>query len=309
MGFKVIGIGEVLWDLLPSGPQLGGAPANFACHAHQLGAQAQVISSVGNDDLGKQVVERFNEMAIGCGTVQVDPQLPTGTASVTLDQDGTPHFTIHQPVAWDALTLADGALDAVRNAHAVCFGTLGQRTSAAASVIQELVAATPSASFRVFDINLRQRFYSKEIIERSLRIANVLKLNDQELDVLSPMFGLSGAARERIVQLAALFDLKLAALTRAEQGSLLYRKGKWSEIPGRKIEVVDTVGAGDSFAAALVMGLLFGFGLDDIHRIAADIAEFVCTCRGATPLLPKHLRSAFLPTSRVGSIETTPDHA
>ena len=309
MVFKVIGIGEVLWDLLPSGPQLGGAPANFACHARQLSSEAQVITRIGNDSLGKQVVERFNEMAIGCATVQVDQQLPTGTADVTLDQDGTPHFTIHQPVAWDALAQTADARDAVRNAHAVCFGTLAQRTPAVASAIQQLVTATPTTSLRIFDINLRQRFYSKEIIASSLKIANVLKLNDHELDVLSLLFGLSGTARERIVQLAALFELKLVALTRADQGSLIYKKGKWSEIPGRKIEVVDTVGAGDSFAAALVMGLLLGFGLEDIHRIAADIAEFVCTCRGATPSLPRHLRSMFLATSRVASFENAPDNA
>jgi fructokinase len=293
MGFKVIGIGEVLWDLLPSGPQLGGAPANFACHAHQLGAEVQVITRIGNDILGRQVLERFSELAIGGPTVQSDEQLPTGTAGVSLDSNGTPQFTITEPVAWDWLALTAEALEAVRAAHAVCCGSLAQRAPAAASVIQQLVAATSIHSLRVFDINLRQAFYTPQILERSLQIANVLKLNDQELEVLSSMFGLSGNFKEKIAQLANRFDLKLIALTRAEHGSLLYQLGTWSELPGRKIEVVDTVGAGDAFTAALVMGLLHQFTLDRIHGIAAEIASFVCTCRGATPSLPTHLRSVF----------------
>jgi len=299
MGFRVIGLGEVLWDLLPSGPQLGGAPANFACHAHQLGAQAQVITRIGNDDLGKRVLQLFGQMAIGPGTVQVDERLPTGTASVTLDRHGTAQFTINERVAWDALALTGEALEAVRNAHAVCFGTLAQRTPAAASVVQQLVAATPRESLRIFDINLRQGFYSVETVERSLKAANVLKLNDHELTVLAQMFDLSGNVNQLIVELAGRFDLQLVALTRAECGSLLYQLGRWSEQPGRNQKVVDSVGAGDSFTAALAMGLLHQFTLDDIHRIAADIAGYVCSCPGATPALPMHLRSVFLENTKV----------
>ncbi|HEU5072367.1 MAG TPA: carbohydrate kinase [Verrucomicrobiae bacterium] len=293
MSFKVIGLGEVLWDVLPSGLQLGGAPANFACHARQLGADVQVITRVGRDAPGRRVLERFREMEIETATVQVDDQLPTGTAGVALDADGTPRFTIHDNVAWDALAFTEEALAAARGADALCFGTLAQRTRAAAAVIQRLVTAAPAAAWRVFDINLRQDACERGTIERSLEAANVLKLNDHELAVLSPRFDLTGDSRQRIEQLAARFDLQLVALTRAERGSLLYRPGQWSELPGRRFAVVDTVGAGDAFAAALVMGLLHQLPLADIHRHAADVACHVCACPGATPLLPPSLRSAF----------------
>ncbi|HWD93330.1 MAG TPA: carbohydrate kinase [Verrucomicrobiae bacterium] len=292
MSFKVIGIGEVLWDLLPSGPQLGGAPVNFAYHARQMGADVQVITRVGKDGYGCQILQRFKEMNIDTGAVQWDDRLPTGVATVSID-GGTPHFTINNNAAWDALGVSEEALDAVRSASAICFGTLAQRSDSTSSVIQQLAAATSAKALRVFDVNLRQGFYSREILERSLNIANVLKLNDHELGILSPMFELQGDVRQKIEQLVARFDLRLVALTRADKGSLLHQFGAWSDLPGRKMEIVDTVGAGDAFTAALVMGLLQQFALEDIHRIAADVAGFVCSCPGATPVLPAPLCAAF----------------
>lgn len=296
MSFKVIGIGEVLWDLLPAGPQLGGAPANFAHHARQLGAEARVITRVGNDAYGRQILARFAEMNIHSDTVQVDDHLPTGTAAVVLGTDGTPHFTIADGVAWDALTLTSEAQLAAHNANAICFGTLAQRTATSAATIQKLVAALPLTALRVFDINLRQHFYNREILEHSLDSAHILKLNDHELDVLVPLFELKGDTKQKIKQLAEHFELRLIALTRAERGSLLYQSGNWSEMNGLRKAAVDTVGAGDAFTAALVMGMLHRLALDDIHRIAAEIAAFVCCCHGATPTLPSHLRTAFLPS-------------
>ena len=294
MSFRVIGIGEVLWDLLPSGPQLGGAPANFAYHARQMGAEGSVISRVGRDDYGRKIMQRFAEMKINNGTLQVDDQLPTGTASVLLD-GGSPHFSISENVAWDALSFTREASEAARQANAICFGTLAQRNREAAAVIQRIVAETPLTSLRVFDVNLRERFYSEEILRRSLEIANVLKMNDHELAIISPMFDLKGDTNQRIDQLARKFDLQLVALTRAGQGSLLYRFGAWSDLPGRKMDVVDTIGAGDAFTAALVMGLLNQLSLADSHRIATDVASFVCSHSGAMPVLPSHLRAAFTP--------------
>ena len=295
MSFKVVGIGEALWDLLPSGPQLGGAPANFAYHARQLGAKAQVITRVGDDEYGRRVVQRFEEMDINGGTVQTDADLRTGAAIVALGGDGTPQFTIVDGVAWDSLALTDEALKAVRNANAVCFGTLAQRKSTARLVIQQLVEATPVTALRVFDVNLRQGHYNWEIIEQSLATANVLKMNDHELAVLSPRLELSGTVNQMMSQLAERFELELVAITRAERGSLLYQSGNWSELPGRKMDIADTIGAGDAFTAALVLGLLNQFSLEDIHRIAADVASFVCSQQGATPVLPAHLRAAFVP--------------
>jgi fructokinase len=296
MSCKIVGIGEVLLDLLPTGPQLGGAPANFAYHARQLGAQARVITRVGSDAHGKKILERIGEMGIENSAVQVDDRLPTGTATVALEKDGVPRFTINDSAAWDNLEFTKPALDAVQTADAVCFGTLGQRNLSAASSIQQLVAAAPGSSLKVIDINLRQKFYTSELIERSLQIANVLKLNEHELTVLSAIYGLKGDAGQKIERLVRLFDLELVALTRGENGSLLCQAGNWSDLPGRKTtEIVDTVGAGDAFTAALVIGLLSQFGLEDIHRIAADVAGFVCSQPGATPALPPHLRAAFVP--------------
>jgi fructokinase len=290
MSFKVIGIGEVLWDLLPSGPQLGGAPANFAYHAHALGAHASVVTRVGDDSLGRDIFARFKEFGFPNETVQVDEQTPTGTVTVRLDGEGVPHYTIHDNVAWDRLMVTPSALAAVREANAICFGTLAQRHATARATIQRLVAAAPADAWRVFDINLRQKFFSREIIEQSLRLANVLKLNDSELPVLADLFDLGKSPRHQIEQIAKGFDLRLVALTRGPQGSLLFREGSWSEQAPHPVEVVDTVGAGDAFTAALVMGLLLEMRLDEKHAWAAEIARHVCSHAGATPAIPLQIR-------------------
>jgi len=293
MSFKVIGIGEVLWDLMPAGKQLGGAPANFAHHARSLGADAVVITRVGEDDLGREILRRFKEMEIAAGVVQTDASKPTGTVGVILGEGGVPHFTIHEDVAWDWLAPSDAARNASGEADAICFGSLAQRNSVSRASIQQLLAATPAAALRVFDINLRQRFYSREIIEQSLRLANVLKLNDAELPVLATMFALGPHSRQQIQRLAELFELKLVALTRGPEGSLLYQDGRWSERLPEPLQVVDTVGAGDAFTAALTLGLLSKFDLDEVHAVASQVARFVCSHAGATPALPAHLRNSF----------------
>ncbi len=293
MSFKIVGIGEVLWDLLPAGPQLGGAPANFACHAHALGASASVITRIGQDQLGRAIIDRFQQLDFSTEMIQVDPGLPTGTVSVTLNGDGIPHYVIHENAAWDRIELTDFSTIKVCQANAICFGSLSQRTKPAAVVIQQLVAATSAKTLRVFDVNLRQAFYTQDVIEKSLDLANVLKLNDHELAVLAAMFGLPGAVKPQMEFLAGRFGLRLVALTRGDQGSLLYEAGNWSDLPGSSVQIVDTVGAGDSFTAALVMGLLGGMPLDQLHRAAAEIADFVCSQPGATPALPEHFRAKF----------------
>ncbi len=293
MSFKVIGIGEVLWDLLPSGPQLGGAPVNFACHAGQFGAEAGVITRVGYDAPGREILRRLKDMGLKNDTVQVDLKLPTGAATVVLEQGGSPHFSINPDVAWDNLNFTEEALEACRQASALCFGTLAQRNPAASAAIRQMVSAAPFLSLRVFDINLREPFYTQTLIEQSMELANVVKLNEHELNVLAKMFDLTGSPNEKLEQLARRFDLQLVALTRGETGSLLYQTGRWSDLPGGLVKVVDTVGAGDSFTAALVMGLLHGLGLEAMHQIAADTAAYVCSRPGATPVLPEHVRSAF----------------
>jgi fructokinase len=289
MNFTIVGIGEVLWDLLPAGAQLGGAPANFAWHAHALGAEAQIISRAGKDALGEQIRQRLAEMKLPDDLVQTDPEHPTGTVTVAL-ANGIPEYIIHEDVAWDHIAVTTEALAAVSKADAVCFGSLAQRSSDSRYSIQKLVAATRADALRIFDINLRQQFYNREIIESSLRLANVLKLNDAELPVLAKLFGATGNVKEQIQFFAKQFELRVVALTRGGDGSLLYRDGNWSEQGPIKVEVKDTIGAGDSFTAALCLGLLRGLELDRINAAASQIAAFVCSHAGATPVLPEHLR-------------------
>jgi fructokinase len=290
MNHRVFGIGEVLWDLLPQGKQLGGAPANFAFHARSLGFAGAIISCVGQDDLGIEILERLHGLQVPVDFVLKDEGLPTGTVSVELDDCGVPHYTIHEPVAWDRIPSAASALAVVRGAQAVCFGSLAQRSAVSRKTIQELVSATPTSALRVFDINLRQKFYSREIIEESLRLANVLKLNDTELPVLAEMFELKGSVRERLARLAEVFELQTVALTCGDKGSILLHRGRWSESPVRPVKVVDTVGAGDAFTAALVKGLLSGMDLDRLNAAANEVARYVCSCPGATPQLPDEVR-------------------
>ena len=318
MNFNVIGVGEVLWDLLLTGPQLGGAPANFAYHAHALGAQAQVITRVGKDDHGREIIRRFHEMGLPETGVQVDETAPTGTAKVELSGDGLAHFTIQENVAWDLIAVTDEAVAVARRAHAICFGSLAQRCEPSRRTIQHLVAATPPDALRVFDINLRQQFYSRDVIEQSLQLANVLKLNDDELPTLAAMFNLTGsteddscgadtpvrvfAARQpsartrvsaphkiehQIEWLAHTFSLRLVALTRGANGSLLYQKDndnnnnevRWSDCPSRPVKVVDTVGAGDSFTAATGVGTApkNGLGRNQYHRQRSGALRLLAT--------------------------------
>ncbi|MEI6073672.1 MAG: carbohydrate kinase [Verrucomicrobiae bacterium] len=278
---QVLAVGEILWDLLPSGKQLGGAPANFAYHAHALGAGARLISRVGNDPLGLEILDRLRTLGLPTGGVSVDPAAPTGTVSVEIQPDGQPRFIIQESVAWDRLEAGDPV-----QADAVCFGTLGQRCATARQAIRAAVSAVPAGALRVFDINLRQQFYSREIIESSLALADALKLNDTELPVLAGMFDLAGEPRSQLDALAGRYQLRAVALTRGANGSLLLGGGVWSDHPGLSVKVVDAVGAGDAFTAAWTLGLLARHPLDKINQRANEIAAFVCTQPGATPVYP-----------------------
>jgi fructokinase len=289
----IIGVGEVVWDLLDGGPQLGGAPANFAFHARALGARAYVVSRVGDDSLGHDVMRRFREKSVSAELMQVDVARPTGTVAVTLQEDGVPHFNIREDVAWDWLEETATARQMIGRADAVCFGSLAQRCAAARAAIQQLMAVASPDTLRIFDINLRQPYYSREIIEQSLKLANVLKLNDKELPVLGDLFQIDGPARTQIEQLAARFSLRLVVLTRGAHGSLIFHHGRWSEQLPQAVQVVDTVGAGDAFTAALTMGLLNRMDLDEVHAGAAAVARYVCSRAGATPPLPEALRGLF----------------
>lgn len=298
MSFELVGIGEVLWDLLPGGRQLGGAPANFAYHAAALGAEAWVVSRVGRDEAGRELLRRLGQLGLRTDAVEVDPDAPTGTVTVEIQAGGQPQFTIHQDVAWDRIAGEAAGRRAVAEADAVCFGTLAQRSETSRRSIRALVQAAPAGSLRILDVNLRQGYYSREVIEESLALVNVLKVNDAELVRLAEMFGLPGDERGRVAELARRFRLRMVAFTRGDAGSLLHAEGRWSERPGVPVEVADTVGAGDSFTAALALGMLAGWPLDEIHERAAEVAAYVCTQPGGTPALPQRLRTPFAAASR-----------
>jgi fructokinase len=294
VSFKVVGIGEVLWDLLPGGRQLGGAPANFAYHARALGAEAQVLSRVGRDEPGRELLGRLEQLGLLTDTVEVDPTAPTGTVTVEIKADGQPQFTIHEDVAWDRIAGEAAGRRAVAAANAVCFGTLAQRGEVSRQSIRALLRIAPAECLRILDVNLRQRYYSRQIIMESLALANILKVNEAELELLAEMFDLPGDERGWIAELARRFPLRLVAFTRGERGSLLHSEGRWSEHPGVPVKVVDTVGAGDSFTAAVALGMLAGWPMDEINRRASEVAAFVCSQPGGTPELPEQLRAPFL---------------
>lgn len=285
----VVGIGEILWDMLPAGKQLGGAVTNFAYHAQAQGAEGIIASCIGDDALGREIVERLASLRMSTAFLAVDDARPTGTVGVSLDDRGVPTFTIHTGVAWDFIPAADALLQLARRADVVCFGSLAQRSPVSRATIQSFLAATRPDCLRVFDINLRQSYFSREVIDASLSSAGVLKLNDAELPVVSELLGLPGDEPAAIRELIARYSLQLVALTRGDAGSRLYTRHERHDHPGYRVKVADSVGAGDSFTAALAMGLLRGNGLPLIHDHANRLASYVCTQPGATPPVPPEL--------------------
>ncbi|MGC8640768.1 MAG: carbohydrate kinase family protein [Isosphaeraceae bacterium] len=290
MGSRILAIGEVLWDLLPSGRQLGGAPANFAYHCHALGAEARLVSRVGDDPLGREILKRFRQVQLPIDTVAIDTAAPTGTVPVELGPGGQPRFTITENVAWDRIKADAAALELAASADAIYFGSLAQRSEPARQAIRKLVAASPQSALKVFDANLRPPFVDREVIEHSLTLANLLKLNDQELTVFAEIFGIEGSVLDQVAELAGRFKLTTVVLTRGERGSLLWTRRGWYDHPGAAVDVSDTVWAGDAFTSALTVGLLAGWGLEAINQRANEVAAYVCTKPGGMPELPERLR-------------------
>jgi fructokinase len=287
---RIVGLGEVLWDVFPDGEAFGGAPANFACHCRQLGAKASIVSCVGDDERGRRALEFLAGHGVDTQGVATLPGVQTGVVLVTLDAQAKPSYEICEGVAWDRLTWNDTLGAIAAQADAVCFGSLGQRSAEARAVIQRFVAATPPQALRVFDINLRQHYHSPAVIEASLEAANVLKINDEELPVVAAQFGLKGDARQQLQTLLERFALRLAVLTCGADGALMLTPEGSSFYKPRAVDVVSTVGAGDSFTAAVVMGMLHGKPLDEINRHANAVAAYVCCQRGAVPpLLPEYM--------------------
>ena len=284
-----LGVGEILWDVLPDGRHLGGAPANFAYHVNALGGTGIPVSRVGNDDLGCETLAALSDKGVAVEHVATDPAHPTGTVLAELDADGVAAYTFPDDVAWDFLAPDDAALDLAARADAICFGTLAQRSPVSRKGVRRLLRAAPDA-LKIYDINLRQDFYDAGTIRASLGLADVLKLNDGELAVLTAMFCLPEDARSALDVLVRRYDLRLAALTRGSRGSLLAAPGGSSDLAGSPVEIVDTIGAGDAFTAAMALAFLGGAALDEVNRYAAEVAAAVCTRQGGMPELDRSLR-------------------
>jgi fructokinase len=288
--YTLVGLGEILWDLLPEGKQMGGAPANFAYHAQALGGNGVVVSCIGDDDLGNEITEILTNLGLEQRYIAVDKDHPTGTVTVELDDKGVPNFTIHTGVAWDFIPSSPDLLELASQADAVCFGSLCQRSDVSRQTVKDFLAATRPDCLRVFDINIRQHYYSKDIVENMLEISNVLKLNDDELPIVAELLGIEGSESEILSSLVDKFDLLLVVLTKGDKGSRLYSKDNDSEHPGITPEkIADTVGAGDAFTAAVAFGVLLGKDLDEINEHANKVASFVCSQSGATPKVPDSL--------------------
>ncbi len=284
--YTVVGVGELLWDLLPSGKQLGGAPANFAYITKLLGDAGIPASRIGNDALGDEAIERLHQLGLDSSFVGRDAAYPTGTVKVEIDERGQPCFEILQPVAWDFLEWAREWKGLAAEADAVCFGSLAQRSPQSRETILSFVRATRPESLRVFDVNLRQNFYSRHVLAESMKLATIVKLNHEELPKIMRLFELENRGEQDSAQrLRSLHDLELICVTRGNHGSLLVSADDSSEHPGFRVKVADTVGAGDAFTAALVHGYLRKTPLSKINETANRVGAWVASESGATPAL------------------------
>ena len=278
----VVGIGELLWDLLPTGKTAGGAPINFVYHASRLGAEGYAISAIGDDDNGRDILSELDKYKIQY-LIEKLPY-PTGTVHVDIEDDGIPHYTITERVAWDHMSPTSDAVDLAERADAICFGALGQRCQQSRETIQAILSFAPDSAYRLFDINLRQHYYNKVLIEESLYLANVLKMNDDEMSELKNLFGLKGTEEEVANWFMENYNLRMVVLTAGADYSTVYTPDEVSTLATPKVDVVDTVGAGDAFSAALVMSLLKGQTLREAHECDVKISAFVCSHKGAWPV-------------------------
>jgi len=289
-GPSIVGVGEVLWDAFPDGEAFGGAPANFVSHCLSQGARSGVISCLGADARGLKARQFLERHGVDTAGLAESSEYPTGVVLVTLDEQGIPEYEIRQGVAWDHIPFTPGMAALCAEADALCFGTLSQRHPDSRATIAQCLAATRPECLRVFDINIRQDYHSPEVIMSSLEQANALKLNDEELPLVAALLGLSGSNEELLRGIVARCDLRLAILTLGPKGALMMTPDDSCFAVPPDDPVVNTVGAGDSFTAATIMGYLRGDALAEINRFANELATFVCTQHGAVPPLPPHLK-------------------
>lgn len=286
----VVGMGEALWDVLPEGKKIGGAPANFAYHVSQFGLPGMAVSAVGDDSLGNEIIENFTSKGLNFMIDKVP--YATGTVQVELDEAGVPQYDIKENVAWDNIPFTEDLKELARCTRAVCFGSLAQRNIVSRETINRFLDEMPHRddTLVVFDVNLRQGFYTKEILTNSMERCNILKINDEELVTVSRMFGYPGIdLQDKCWILLGKYNLKMLILTCGINGSYVFTPGHVSFQPTPVVKVADTVGAGDSFTAAFVAGILKGKSVEEAHKCAVETSAFVCTQNGAMPILPKSL--------------------
>lgn len=283
-----VGIGEALWDLLPAGKKVGGAPANFAFHASRFGGiEAYAVSALGKDALGEELESELKKTGLGLILPKVD--YPTGTVQVTLDASGIPSYEICTGVAWDNIPFTPEMEALAGRTSVVCFGSLAQRYKVSRDTINRFVDSMPKREdiLKIFDINLRQHFYDKEVIESSLRIANVLKLNDDEIEIIKDLLGYGDISPEKACRsLIDDYGLRMVILTCGAKQSMVFTKTEESVVPTPRCEVVDTVGAGDSFTGSFAAGIIKGLSIREAHELAVKVAGYVCTRPGAMPDYP-----------------------
>ena len=265
------GIGELLWDDLPSGRQLGGAPGNFAFHAMQAGCKSYVISAIGKDELGTELKHVISDLGLSNKYVQ-ENEFPTSTVTVELDKKGNPGFTIHENVAWDHIRWNKDMGELAKELDAVCFGSLAQRNPESEHSIKSFLNATKPDCLKVFDINLRQKYFNKEIIFNSLYLSDILKLNEDELPVVAGYLGLKGTPEKQLDQILRHFSLKYIVYTMGSRGSIIKNAEESSYTKVPKVQVADTVGAGDAFTAIFITGILKGIPVTETHRKATEFA-------------------------------------
>jgi fructokinase len=285
----IVGLGEALWDVLPEGKKLGGAPANFAYHAAQFGQETIAISALGEDALGDETIEALKEHNLNYLMPRVP--YPTGTVQVTLTGDGIPTYEIKENVAWDNIPFTNEILEIAKNARAVCFGSMAQRNVVSRENIHKFLDATPDDCTKIFDINLRQQFYTKEVIKESLKRCNILKINDEELVLIGRMFGYPGLdIEDKCWLILGKYNLNMLVLTCGTNGSYVFTPGQMSFQETPKVEVADTVGAGDSFTGSFVGSILNGKPVPEAHKTAVQVSAYVCTQNGAMPVIPDELK-------------------
>ena len=285
---KIVGLGEALWDMLPEGKKLGGAPANFAYHAGQFGLDTLAISAVGEDQLGDETLSAFEEK--GLKYIMPRVPFPTGTVQVELDAQGVPAYEIREGVAWDNIPFTPEMEKVARSCKAVCWGSLAQRHEVSRNTIHRFLDATPPTCLKIFDINLRQTFYDEEVIRASLKRCNILKINDEELVTIGRLFGYPGLdMSNKCWLILGKYNLDMLVLTCGVNGSYVFKPGAMTFIETPKVDVADTVGAGDSFTASFCAAILKGLSVSDAHQLAVETSAYVCTCNGAMPRIPTEL--------------------